>query len=418
MTPVPDPVHIAIEYTMREDRGRIIAALTARLGDFELAQDCLSDACESALTNWAHNGVPKSRVGWLLQVAHRRAIDRLRRAQNFAAKSAQIAVLERTEAAFFAQGEHEIPDNRLRLMFTCCHPALEEKTRVALTLRTVGGLSTQEVARAFLDKTPAMAQRLARARSKISRAKIPFVIPEGADLAERIRSVLSVVYLIFNEGYGATKAVDRKDEIRIDLCDEAIFLARLMYGYCPENSEVAGLLALILITHSRHNARRTSNGGYIPLSEQDRTLWDHAMIAQGQALLEKTLTKGQVGSYQLQAAIGALHGEATGAQDTDWPQIIALYRLLVCIEGSAVAQLNLAVAVSYGDSAEAALDLLDKIKDRLSQYQPYHAARADILGRLGDNVAAIASYDAALALTHSQSERSFLQMRRATLLVK
>lgn len=407
MKPVPDPAHIAVDFTMREDRGRLIAALAVALGDFDLAEECLSEAIEAALTAWARDGVPKSRVGWLLQVARRRAIDRLRRAQNFARKAAQIAVLEQDAAQ--GREEHDIPDHRLRLIFTCCHPALEEKTRVALTLRTVGGLSTEEVARAFLDRPAAMAARLSRARKKISAAGIGFEIPDGEALNERMRSVLQVIYLIFNEGYAATNGAG---QVRIDLCREAVFLARLMEQFCPEDCEVSGLLALILLTDARRDARQNADGSYAPLDAQDRALWNVNMIAQGQAILTATLARGQVGPYQLQAAIGALHCEAATAEDTDWAQITALYRLLVQIEDSAVARLNLGVAVSYSIGPAEALGALERLADELSRYQPYHAARADILRRLGQKEAAIQAYDVALDLTNVESERRFLLERR------
>ena len=404
----PDAVHAAIDYTLREDRGRLIAALTAAIGDFELAEECLQDAIEAALEKWPYGGIPKSRRGWLLQVARRKALDRFRRAKNLKAKSAQIAVLEQAEANA-PEDTHDIPDHRLRLIFTCCHPALDEKSRVALTLRTLGGLTTEEIARAYLDKPATMGQRLARARSKISKAGIPFEIPDGAALDERINSVLSVIYLIFNEGYAASNG---DAPIRIDLCDEAIFLARLMVQLCPDAPEVAGLLALILLTHSRNKARYL-DGVYVPLDEQDRDLWDHKRIAEGQSILEAAMKRGQVGPYQLQAAITALHCEAANAKETDWPQIAALYRLLEQIAPSDIVRLNLAVAVSYADGAEHALELMEPLIRRLDKYQPYIAAKADMLRRAGQFGAARASYESALALTTAQADRSFLRARLA-----
>ena len=411
MQSVPDPVHAAIEYTLRQDRGRLIAALVAALGDFELAEECLSEATEAALVSWARGGVPASRVGWLLQVARRRAIDRLRRDRNLERKTQQIAVLEGAGAGDQAR-PHDIPDHRLRLIFTCCHPALAQKTRVALTLRTMGGLSTDEVARAFLDKPAAMAQRLSRARAKIGAAKIPFAIPEGGALRERIASVLSVIYLIFNEGYGATRG---RGQIRIDLCQEAVFLARLMVQLCPEDGEVAGLLALILLSHARRDARNDASGAYVPLSEQDRGLWDRRLIDEGSEVLETALGRGPVGPYQLQGAIAALHCEAAQARDTDWPQICALYRLLEQVEPGAVVRLNLAVALSWAEGPEVALRHLAGLTAELGDYQPYHAARADMLRRLGDRAGAVAAYDRALELTQVESERAFLAARRGAL---
>ena len=405
MTTAPDPVHVAIEFTLRQDRGQLIAALINSVGDFELAEECLQDAVETALQEWPRAGVPKSRRGWLLQVARRKAIDRIRRCASFARNAAQIAVLEQAEATAPAD-PHDIPDHRLRLIFTCCHPALDEKTREALTLRTLGGLTTEEVARAFLDKTPAMAQRLARARGKISKAGIPFAIPDAEALPERIGSVLQVIYLIFNEGYAATQG---QGQLRIDLCEEAIFLARLMVGYCPQNAEVAGLLALMLLSHARRKARDV--GGYIPLSEQDRSLWDRGLITQGQEILEAALRKGGIGPYQLQAAISALHCEAEQADQTDWCQIAALYRLLAQMQPGAVVQLNLAVALSFCEGPQTALEMLDGLANTLNRYQPFYAARADVLMRMGQTDLARKALLRAMELTQVQSEQDWLAQR-------
>ncbi|WP_428541632.1 RNA polymerase sigma factor [Profundibacter sp.] len=360
------------------------------------------------LWKWLDSGIPKSRRGWLLQVARRKALDRFRRDKALKEKSAQIAVLEQAEADAPAE-THDIPDHRLRLIFTCCHPALDEKSRVALTLRTLGGLTTEEIARAYLDKPATMGQRLARARSKISKAGIPFEIPDGEALEERINSVLSVIYLIFNEGYAASSG---DAPIRVDLCDEAIFLARLMVQLCPDAPEAAGLLALILLTHARRKARYRA-GAYVPLDEQDRTLWDGKRIAEGQGVLEATMKRGQVGPYQLQAAIAALHCEAASAKDTDWPQIAALYRLLAQMLPSDIVQLNLAVAVSYSDGVEQALEMLEPMAQRLENYQPYHAATADMFRRAGHVELAHAAYEQALTLTENEADRAFLQSRRS-----
>ncbi len=403
----PDAVHTAIEYTLRQDRGHLIAALVAATRDFELAEECLQDAIEVALKDWPKNGIPKSRRGWLLQVARRRAIDRIRRAKNLTEKAAQIAILEDTTPT----DPHDIPDHRLRLIFTCCHPALAEKTRVALTLRTLGGLTTEEVARAFLDKPTAMGQRLSRARAKISKARIPFVIPDGPDLPARITSVLSVIYLVFNEGYAATEG---DAQIRVDLCEEAIFLARMMLGFCPEDTEVAGLLALILLSHARR-AARNATAQYVPLSEHNRSLWNKRLIGEGQEILQSALRKGQVGPYQLQASISALHCEAAHAQETDWAQIAALYRLLAQMNPSAVVHLNLAVALSYCEGPASALECLLELRGPLEDYQPYHAARADILMRVGQVGEARAAYEQALQLTQIESERVWLLERQKSL---
>lgn len=408
MQAAPDAAHTAIEYTMRQDRGRLIAALTAVIGDFAIAEECLQDAVIAALKDWPKNGIPKSRRGWLLQVARRRALDRFRRAKGFAHKAAQIAVLEQSEADAPAD-THDIPDHRLRLIFTCCHPALDQKTRVALTLRTLGGLTTEEVARAFLDKPATMGQRLARARSKISKAGIGFEIPDGEALKVRMESVLAVIYLTFNEGYAATKG-DRP--IRIDLCEEAIFLARLMSDLSPETPEIGGLLALILLAHARRGARYVE-GGYIPLGQQDRGQWDQSCITEGQGVLERALNCGAVGPYQIQASIAALHCEAKSSDVTDWRQIAALYRLLAQMEPSAIVTLNLAVAVSFGEGAQKALELMTPLAEQLASYQPYHAARADVLRRLQRDREAITAYQRALALTQTPSEITFLERRIA-----
>lgn len=403
MKTAPDPAHAAIEFTLRQDRGQLIAALINSVGDFELAEECLQDAVETALKEWPARGVPKSRRGWLLQVARRKAIDRMRRRASFAQKTTQIAVLEQAEAAAPAE-THDIPDHRLRLIFTCCHPALDEKTRVALTLRTLGGLTTEEIARAFLDKTPAMAQRLARARGKISKAGIPFVIPDADDLPARIGSVLNAIYLIFNEGYAATQGAG---QLRVNLCEEALFLARLMQGYCPNDPEVGGLLSLMMLTHARREARQ-AQGDYVPLSEQDRSLWDQKLIQSGQRVLEAALKQDEIGPFQLQAAISALHCEAVLSSETDWNQIAALYRLLARIKPNAVVRLNLAVAVSFCDGPKQALRLLQELDGELQQYQPYYAAQAELLQRLGQTDAAANAYRRALALTQVESEQKWL----------
>ena len=406
----PDAVHTAIDYTLRQDRGRLIAALLAAIGDFELAEECLQEAIIAALKDWPINGIPKSRRGWLLQVARRHALDRFRRNKNFEQKAAQIAVLQQAEMDAPAES-HDIPDHRLRLIFTCCHPALDEKTRVALTLRTLGGLTTDEVARAFLDKTATMGQRLARARSKISKAGIPFAVPNADDLPARVGSVLNVIYLIFNEGYAATQG---DTQVRIDLCEEAIFLARLMAEFCPDDSEVLGLLALILLSHARRHARIDADL-YVPLCEQDRGLWNKKLISEGQALLEVALLKGKVGPFQLQASISALHCEARSGEETDWEQIVALYRLLAQIRPSAVVRLNLAVALSFHKGPEKALELVDELAQKLHSYQPYHATRADLLRRVGRKCDAHIAYERALELTCTDSERLFLIGRQKAL---
>ncbi len=405
MKSAPD-LRARIADLVRADRGRLLAGLIRALGEFQLAEDALQDALEAALVHWRRSGVPQSPQGWLLRVARRKAIDRIRKDRRLAAKRSEIATLAEEEAAL--DDMPEIADDRLRLIFTCCHPALAEKSRVALTLRLIGGLSCEEIARAFLDKTPAMAARITRAKAKIAAAGIAYEVPEGPAMAARLASVLGVIYLIFNEGYAATRG---EGQVRTDLCEEALFLARMVMKLAPEQAEAEGLLALILLSHARRAGRGTASI-YIPLAEQDRGLWDWPQIAEGTALVEQALARGQVGPYQVQAAIAALH---TSEGPTDWPQISALYQLLLRMTPSPVVALNLAVARGEVEGADVALAALDAVADALSAYQPFHAARAEMFARAGQVAKARAAYDAALALTNVVSERTFLQARRAEL---
>lgn len=389
------------------DRGRLLSALIGQLRDFQLAEDCLQDALASALEHWRRGGIPSNPAAWLLTVARRKAIDRLRRASVAERKAADYEYLLRLDQEA-GGAQQDIPDERLRLIFTCCHPALDLKTRVALTLRTLGGLTTDEIARAYLDKPATMAQRLARARGKIARAKIPFAVPEGPELAERVQGVARVIYLIFNEGYAATEGAG---QIRVDLCNEAVFLARLMHRLYPGEAEIEGLLALILLSHARSAARTGPGGVYVPLSEQDRSLWDAELIAEGTALVEEALARGRAGPYQLQAAIAALHCEADSHAATDWAQIAALYRLLGVMQGGDVARLNEAVALSYAGELDGAVERVERLGGSLAAYQPYHAAHADLLARAGRPDAAAAAYRKALDMTRIESERRFLGAR-------
>lgn len=383
---------------MRDDRGRLLAALIARFGDFQLAEDALQDALAAAAGHWGRSGIPNRPQGWLLAVAGRKAIDRLRQAKRDGAGAAAHAVL----AAEPAEEEAEmIPDHRLRLILTCCHPALEPKTRVALTLRTLGGLTTAQIARAFLDSEPAMGQRLSRAKAKIAAAGIPFKLPESEDLPERLNSVLTVVYLIFNAGYTAGPALDR------DLCDEAIFLARLLNQLQPATAEVEGALALLLVTHARR-AARVVDGISVPLAEQDRNLWDRPMLAEGLELLDRAVDRRQSGPFQIKAAIAALH-----SQDApDWPQITALYAGLLCHEPTPVVRLNHAVALAETGALQEAMRRVEALSGSLDAYQPFHAARAELLARSGQTTAALAAYQRAIALASSSADAAFLTRRR------
>ena len=415
MTPRPENGTAGlVAQVMRDDGGRLLAGLIRRLGDFQLAEDSLQDAAESALVHWARNGPPRAPAGWLLQVARRKAIDRLRRAANFRAKQAQYAQLldlEAQEPDF--EDDDGIPDERLRLIFTCCHPALDEPVRVALTLRTLGGLTTGEIASAFVVGEEAMAQRLVRARRKIAAAGIPYEVPDATQWPGRLDAVLTVLYLIFNEGYAAAG----ETYIRTDLCEEAIRLARILDALRTGEPETEGLLALMLLTHARRAARLDGNGAMIALEDQDRTLWDSAAIAEGLALAETALRRGRPGPFQIQAAIAALHAEASAAQETDWPQIALLYGELGRLRNNPVSELNRIAALSHTQGAGRALEQLDALREPLGGYQPFHALEADLLRRAGDRRGAAASYARAIALARNPAERAFLQARLAGLSV-
>jgi len=409
----PIQLHDAIARVVREDWGRILASLTKTLGDIQLAEDSLQDAVEQAMRRWPEQGLPKVPRAWLITTARRRAIDRLRRAQNFHAKSDEIAYLLELEQSD-APEDGDIPDKRLEMIFTCCHPALEEKTQIALTLRTLGGLSTGAIAAAFLDKPEAMAQRLVRAKKKISAAGIAYKIPERADLPERLGAVLRVIYLIFNEGY-APKSGDVL--VRRDLSEEAIRLARIVTNLMPEETEVTGLLALMLFHDSRRVARTDAMGDMIALEHQDRGRWNRAKIQEADRLLKGVLGKGRVGPYQLQAAVSGLHSGAASWEETDWPQIAAFYAALHEIEPSPIVRINQAVAVAYGYGVESGLRMLREAGESgaLDGYQPYHAALADLLGRSGALDAAMAAYARAIELTDNAPGQAFLEAKAAAL---
>lgn len=410
----------AVQRLVREEWGRILASLTKSVGNLQLAEDALQDAVEIALKDWVRHGLPDSPAAWLIQTARRKAIDQLRRQARFRDLQPSVSysmdleasndLIEQLEAEEFAT----IPDKRLELMFTCCHPALEKKTRVALTLRALGGLSTEEIARAFLDKPSAMAQRLVRARHKIKAAGIPYQIPDEHQLKERLDGVLTVVYFIFNEGYSAMTG---EQLIRLDLSQEAIRLARILHSLLPEISEIGGLLALMLLHDARRPARLDSHGDMIALEHQDRARWDKGQVSLGTDLLKATLAMQQIGPYQLQAAISAIHSESEGWEQTDWAQIESLYELLYRMQPSPVIRLNQALAVSYARSPEEGLKLLDSIvrESSLIAYQPYQLAWADIAYRAGLQDVAVQHMEKALSLTHNQREKTYVSKRLKTM---
>lgn len=399
----------AIEALARAETGRLIGVLLRDTRDFQMAEDCLQEAMASAIEHWSRNGLPAAPAGWILQTARRKAIDRFRRDRTFERKAQEYGVLLELDQQTAASADPPaIPDERLRLIFTCCHPALESKTRVALTLRTLCGLTTREIARAFVDTTETMAQRLVRARQKITRAGIPFEIPEPEHWGERFNSVLAVIYLTFNEGYSATEGAA---PLRRDLCMEAIRLGRLMLELAPHDAECEGLVALMLLNHARIPGRLGPDGRMIALDQQDRSLWNRAEIAEAQQLLDRALARRKTGPFQLQAAISALHADAIDHRSTDWRQIVLLYDALYGLLPNPVYLLNRAVALSFATGPDQALEALCAIGSELDAYQPFHAARADFLRRAGRPDEARASYLRAIALSGNESDRQFLSGR-------
>ena len=403
-----EPVDAAqIGRVFRNESGRAVASLVRFFGDIDIAEEAVQDAFEIALKRWATGGLPPSPAGWIITTARNRAIDRLRRESSRDERHQQSALLH---ASAEPTERGPVDDDRLRLIFTCCHPALAPHARVALTLRLIAGLQTSEIARAFLVEESTMAQRIGRAKNKIRDANIPYRVPSAAELPDRLRSALAVVYLIFNEGHVATSG----DElIRQELCEEAIRLARLLVELMPDEPETKGLLALCILTESRRPAR-TSDGSLVRLADQDRSLWNHDLIVEGHALVRACLRQNMPGPYQIQAAIAAVHADAGIAERTDWAQIVALYGQLLAYMPTPIVALNRAIAIAELDGPAAALPIVEQLD--LAGNHLFHATRADLLERLGQDADALDAYDRALALVTNTAEQRHLERRRDSVL--
>jgi RNA polymerase sigma-70 factor (ECF subfamily) len=397
----------AVDAVYTSDWGRIVATLIRQFGDFDVAEECAQEAFAAAVDQWPRDGVPEIPRAWIIQTAKHKAIDRIRRQNRFQEKLESYAdVIPKVEEPKYAT--EEIPDDRLRLIFTCCHPALAPEAQVALTLRTLGGLETDEIARAFLVPTATMAQRLVRAKRKIRDARIPYNIPDTQDMPERLDAVLTVIYLVFNEGYASTRG---EPLVRTDLCAEAIRLARVVRMLLtPPLPEATALVALMLLHDSRRDARVDESGDLVTLEEQDRSRWNLAQIAEALPLVAEALSEA-AGPFSMQAAIAAEHCKAARAEDTDWPRIVRLYDLLQIVQPSPIVSLNRAVAIAMAEGPERGLVLIDGLAEQLEDYHLLHAARADLLRRIGSNDEAAKSYQRALRLVTNESERRFLERR-------
>jgi RNA polymerase sigma-70 factor, ECF subfamily len=391
-----------------EEWARVVASLTRRFGDLDIAEEAAADAFAIAVERWSADGVPPNPGAWLTTTANRRAIDRIRREHKREDKHKEAQMLYDDHPT---EPLGAIDDDRLRLIFTCCHPALAMEARVALTLRMVGGLTVPEIARAFLVQETAMGRRITRAKAKIKAARIPYRVPSAEDLPARVSSVLAVLFLVFNEGYLATGA--DTDPVRHDMTAEAIRLTRLIRALMPDDGEVAGLLALMLLTEARRTARVSAGGELVPLDEQDRGAWDAALIAEGHRLVRERLASGVApGRYQILAAINAVHTSTRDARDTDWSQVVALYDQLVRLDPSPIVALNRAIAVAELDGPDVALAGVDQLEDKLDGYHAYHASRAELLRRLGRSQESRAAYDKAIELAGNTAETAYLTRRR------